>query len=95
MFAVLDRYILKELIGPFLFSVGLCSSVGVTAGVMFELVRKVTEAGLPFSTAVQVFLLKMPDFIVLAFPMAMVLATLMVYSRMSSDSEIVAMRSCG
>ena len=42
MFAVLDRYILKELIGPFLFSVGLCSSVGVTAGVMFELVRKVT-----------------------------------------------------
>ncbi|MDE5117322.1 MAG: LptF/LptG family permease, partial [Trichodesmium sp. St2_bin2_1] len=45
--------------------------------------------------AIQVFLLKMPEFIGLAFPMAMILATLMVYSQMSSHSEIVALRSCG
>ncbi|NEO53555.1 MAG: YjgP/YjgQ family permease [Okeania sp. SIO3B5] len=93
--SVMDRYIITELIGPFLFGVGLFSSIGVTVGAMFELVRKVTESGLPISIAFQVFLLKMPEFIGLAFPMAMVLSTLMVYSQMSSNSEIVAIRSCG
>lgn len=93
--SVMDRYIIAELIGPFLFGVGLFSSLGITVGAMFELVRKVTESGLPISIAIQVFLLKMPEFIGLAFPMAMILATLMVYSQMSSHSEIVALRSCG
>ncbi|WP_019486924.1 MULTISPECIES: LptF/LptG family permease [Kamptonema] len=93
--SVMDWYLTKELIGPFLFGVGLFSSVGVTVGAVFELVRRVTESGLPFSTAIQIFLLKMPYFIVLAFPMSMLLASLMAYSRMSSDSEIVALRSCG
>lgn len=93
--SVMDRYIITELIGPFLFGVGLFSSIGVTVGAMFELVRKVTESGLPISIALQVFLLKMPEFIGLAFPMAMVLSTLMVYSQMSSNSEVVAIRSCG
>lgn len=92
---VMDRYIIIELIGPFLFGVGLFSSIGVTVGAMFDLVRKVTDSGLPFSIAVQVFLLKLPEYIGLAFPMAMILATLMVYSQMSSNSEIVALRSCG
>lgn len=93
--SVLDRYLLQELIGPFLFGVGLFSSVGVTVGTVFELVRKVTESGLPIDIAIRYFLLKMPDFIVLAFPMSMILATLMAYSRLSSDSELIALRSCG
>lgn len=93
--SVMDRYIIIELIGPFLFGVGLFSSIGVTAGAMFELVRKVTESGLPISIALQVFFLKVPEFMGWAFPMAMVLSTLMVYSQMSSNSEIVALRSCG
>lgn len=93
--SVMDRYMITELIGPFLFGVGLFSSIGVTVGAMFELVRKVTESGLPVSIAIQVFFLKMPEFIGLAFPMAMVLATLMVYTQMSSNNEIVALRSCG
>ena len=92
---VMDSYIIKELIGPFLFGVGLFSSLGVTVGAMFELVRKVADSGLSLAIATQVFLLKMPEFIVLAFPMSIILATLMVYSRMSSDSEIVALRGCG
>jgi len=93
--SVLDRYIIQELIPPFLFGVGLFTSVAVTVGTVFELVRKVAESGLPVGIAFQVFLLKMPDFIVLAFPMSMILTTLMVYGRLSSDSELIALRSCG
>ena len=63
IFSVMDRYIASELIMPFLFGVGAFSSIGVAIGVLFDLVRRVTEAGLPVSIAAQVFLLKLPYFI--------------------------------
>jgi lipopolysaccharide export system permease protein len=93
--SVMDRYIIRELFMPFLFGVGAFSSIGVAVGVLFELVRRITEAGLPLSVALQVFLLKLPYFVSLAFPMSILLACLMVYGRLSSDSELIALRSSG
>jgi lipopolysaccharide export system permease protein len=92
---VMDRYIVSELIMPLIFGIGAFSSVGVAIGVLFDLVRRVTEAGLPLTVALQVFLLKLPYFIGLAFPMSMLLSGLMVYGRLSNDSELIALRSCG
>jgi len=93
--SVMDRYLAAELLLPFLFGVGAFCSVGVAVGAVFELVRKVVESGLPLTVALNVLLLKLPYFIVYAFPMAVLLATLMTYSRLSSDSELIALRSCG
>jgi lipopolysaccharide export system permease protein len=92
---LLDRYIIAEMLGPFLFGVGAFSSIGVSIGILFDLVRKVTESGLPLAIALQVFGLKLPEFLSLAFPMSMLLSALMAYSRLSNDSEIIALRSCG
>ena len=92
---IMDRYIARELSFPFLFGVGAFSSIGVSIGALFELIRKVTEFGLPASLAFEVFVLSLPEFIVLAFPMSTLLATMMTYSRFSSDSELVALRGCG
>lgn len=94
-FSLMDRYLTKELVPPFLFGVGAFSSLAVSIGAVFELLRKVVESGLPLATAVQVFLLTLPTYIVLAFPMSTLLATLMTYSRLSSDSELIALRGCG
>ncbi|WP_017721301.1 LptF/LptG family permease [Kamptonema formosum] len=93
--SVMDRYIISELLPPFFFGVGVFSSLGVAIGTMFDLVRRVTESGLPLTLAMKILLLKLPFFIVLAFPMSMLLCTLLTYSRMSSDSELIALRSCG
>ena len=92
---LLDRYLLSELVWPFLFGIGAFSSLGISIGVVFDLVRKVTEAGLPFSLALEVLALRLPEFVVMAFPLSVLLATLMAYSRLSNDSEIIALRSCG
>ena len=92
---ILDRYITGELILPFLFGMGIFTSLIVAIGTGFDLVRKVTEAGLLLPLALKIMLLKLPGFIVLAFPMAILLATLMAYSRLASDSELVALRSIG
>ena len=67
--SVMDRYILIELLLPFLFGMGLFTSLGLSIGTLFDLVRRVTESGLPLAIAIKILLLKMPDFIMLAFPM--------------------------
>ena len=93
--SIVDRYITRELLLPFLFGMGIFTSLGLSIGTVFDLVRKVTESGLLLGVAIQVLILKLPEFIVFAFPMSMLLATLMAYSRLSSDSELVALKSVG
>ncbi|ACK72133.1 permease YjgP/YjgQ family protein [Gloeothece citriformis PCC 7424] len=93
--SIVDRYLFMELLIPFLFGMGLFTSLGIAIGTLFDLVRKVTESGLSLTVALQILSLKMPEFIVLAFPMSILLATLMAYSRLASDSELIALRSIG
>lgn len=93
--SIMDRYVAMELAIPFLFGVCAFSGVGLAIGTLFDLVQKVTESGLPLLSALQVFLLQMPNFVVLAFPMSTLLATLIAYGRLSGDSEITALRGCG
>ncbi|MEB3358691.1 MAG: LptF/LptG family permease [Synechococcales bacterium] len=93
--SVMDRYIAIELLFPFLFGVGAFSSLGISVGALFDLIRRVSEYGLPMSSAIEIFLLKLPEFVSYSFPMSVLLATLMTYSRLSSDSELVALKGCG
>jgi lipopolysaccharide export system permease protein len=92
---LLDRWLLSELIGPLLFGIAAFTAVSLSVGVVFELVRRVAEAGLPLLAAVQVLMLRLPGFLVLAFPMATLMATLLAYSRLSGSSELTALRSVG
>ncbi|BAU07964.1 permease YjgP/YjgQ family protein [Fischerella sp. NIES-3754] len=94
-FSIMDRYLASELIPPFLFSFGIFASLVFTADSLYELLRKVVQAGLPLEIALKVFLLKLPRVIVYVFPMSTLLATLMTYSRLSAESELIALRSCG
>ncbi|MFO7630311.1 MAG: LptF/LptG family permease [Prochlorococcaceae cyanobacterium] len=92
---LLDRWLVAELIGPLLFGIAAFTAVSLSVGVVFELVRKVAEAGLPLPIAMQVLALRMPGFLVLAFPMATLMATLLAFSRLSGNSELTALRSVG
>ena len=92
---LLDRWLCRELIGPLLFAIALFTLLLVTGGAMFELVRKVVEKGLPVLPALQVLLLRLPGFLVYALPMAMLLGTLLTYSKLSSTNELIALRSIG
>jgi lipopolysaccharide export system permease protein len=94
-FSVMDRYLAIELILPFLFGVGVFSSLGVSVDALFDLIRKITESGLSFAVATKIFLLRFPQFVAYSFPMSTLLATLMTYSRLSSDSELTALKACG
>lgn len=93
--ALIDRWLLQELVGPLLFGIAAFTAVSLSVGVVFELVRRIAESGLPVFTAIQVLILRLPGFLVLAFPMATLMATLLAYSRLSGSSELTALRSLG
>lgn len=93
--SIMDRYLGAEMTAPFLFGVGSFTSIALAIGSLFELVRLITDAGLNVFTAMQIFALRLPGFMVYSFPMSVLLATLITYSRLSADGEVTALRSCG
>jgi lipopolysaccharide export system permease protein len=92
---LLDRWLLGELMGPLLFGIGAFTAVSLSVGAIFDLVRKVAESGLSLNVAAHVLLLQMPSFLVLSFPMATLMSSLLTYSKLSSNSELTALRSVG
>lgn len=92
---ILDRWLLGELIGPLLFAIAMFTVLAITVGALFELVRLISEKNLPVLIATQVLLQRLPSFLVLSFPMATLFATLLAYGRLSSNSELTALRSIG
>ncbi|MEM7761820.1 MAG: permease, partial [Cyanobacteria bacterium P01_A01_bin.40] len=60
-FSVMNLYIIKELVMPFLFGMGIFTSLGLSIGAVFELIRKVTDSGLYWGVAGKILLLRMPE----------------------------------
>lgn len=92
---ILDKYVITELLGPFFFGICAFSSVFVGSSTLLRIAQYVTTYGAGFSSVVKLFIYSLPSIIVLTFPMSMLLATLLAFGRMSSSSEITAMKSSG
>jgi lipopolysaccharide export system permease protein len=92
---ILDKYILKELLGPFLFGICAFSSVFIGTSTLFRIAQYITKFGAGFSPVIRLFIYSLPSIIVLTFPMSMLLASLLSFGRLSGSSEITAMKSGG
>jgi len=92
---LLDRWLLGELIPILLIAIAAFTVLSVTMGVMFDLVRKIVENGLPPHLALQAFGLRLPFFLAYSFPMATLFSTLLAYGFLSANSELTALRSLG
>jgi lipopolysaccharide export system permease protein len=92
---ILDKYIIKELLGPFLFGIAAFCSVFIGTGTLFRIAQYVTTYGASIFTVTKLFLYSLPGIVVLTFPMSMLLASLLSFGRLSGSSEITAMRSGG
>jgi lipopolysaccharide export system permease protein len=92
---ILDRYLLRSVLGPFVVGVVAFVLLFVSGNILFQLTELVTELGLSIWTAAELFVLRLPGFIVLTFPLATLMALLIVFGRLSGDSELVAMFAGG
>jgi lipopolysaccharide export system permease protein len=92
---ILDKYIIKELSGPFIFGIASFSSIFIGTDVLFKMARFITEQGADVFTVAKLFMYSLPNIVVLTFPMSMLLASLLAFGRLSGNSEIVAMKTGG
>jgi lipopolysaccharide export system permease protein len=88
------RYIYKELIFPFLFSIAVVTFV-LLANFMIKSVDRLLGKNLPASVIFEFIYLNLAWIIAMSVPMAVLIACLMAYGRLAEDNEITAMRSSG
>lgn len=92
---VLDRYVVQQVGGSFLFGVFLFVAILSAGDLLFRLARMWLREGLPGEKVIAVFFLSLPQLLVYVLPMALLLGVLLVVGRMAGDSEIIALRSSG
>ncbi len=94
MFASLDRYLLREISGPLLLGFFGYTFI-LLVQFLFRSAEMIIRRGVPVSQIGELLLLTVPNIIVLTIPMSFLFAVLVAMGRMSSDSEMVALRSSG
>ena len=92
---LIDRWLLGQMIPPMLFAISAFTVISLSVGVMFDLIRRIVEYGLPLFIALKVLFFSLPSFLVLSFPMAVLLSTLLAYGKLSNNSELLALKSLG
>jgi len=91
---LLDRQLLRELRGPFIFGVAAFTSVFFAGTYLLKLTNWMMN-GMPVLTAIEVVILYLPSIIVYTLPMATLLSVLLGLGRLSSDSEATALFAGG
>ncbi len=91
---IVDRYVLRELAVPFLLGIGVFTSILLIVRIL-KLVEMVVNRGVPLLQMLQLFSYIFPAFLEVTLPMALLLAILVAFGRLSADSEIIALRACG
>lgn len=91
---ILDRYLVSELVGPFLFGLSVFTLIFVATQII-SIGKLVSEEHAPLVAAIEYFFWDMPQFLLYVIPMSMLFGTLLAMQRLSSDSEITAMKAGG
>lgn len=90
---IIERYVLQSFLAAF-FLAWLVLSFVLTIGLLVRIMRLLIE-GLPLRAIGLFLLVGLPETLTLTVPIALLVSALLVFSRLSADSEIAAMRACG
>ncbi len=88
------KYIIIEAIGPFIAGVLFFTFIFVIQ-LLPELFKLIINNGAPIKTSLEVFVYMLPFNVAITIPMSILMASIMGYGRLSSDNEIIVMRSLG
>ena len=89
----LHWYITKNLVLTALLALGILTFV-MLSGQLFRIFDLISR-GISPMTLGRVMLYLMPDMLRFTLPLSLLIATVLVFSRLSADSEVVAMKSMG
>jgi lipopolysaccharide export system permease protein len=91
----LDKYILKELLGPFFFGLGAFTILFFSVETLIGVARMISESDVPFTLVLEYLSCRLPQVLIFTFPMATLMACLLAFGRLSGEGELTALRSSG
>lgn len=92
---ILDRYIIREFWIPFFSGCAIITGVWLSADQLRQIFKLITVSKAPFSLAVTIIGLNLPEILVSTIPIGVLWGTFLVFSKLNNDSEIIAMRTSG
>src|SRR6266481_558582 len=90
----LDRYLVREMIVPFLIGQGAVVLM-LTGTVLYNNADTFLNYGIPAKGVAKIAFFFMPYLVNLTMPVAMAIAASLTVSRLARDSELTAMRAAG
>ena len=94
MLRTIDRYVIREVLPPFLLALVIFTFLLVIPPVMRDL-EKLVAKGVPWQVAGRIILTLVPQALGLTIPMALLIGLLIGLGRLSADREAVALLACG
>lgn len=91
---IITRYLLKELLVPFTLSVAVLVFLLITQQAL-RLIDLLVNQGVEIAVLARVFATLLPAFFVITLPVAVLMATIGAFNRLSADREILALRAAG
>jgi len=92
--SITNRYILEEMFVPFSINMFVFAFLFLMTE-MIEIANWIVNYNLSIWAVLTIIFYTMPAFLIFIIPMSVMLAILLTFLRLSSDNEIVALKSCG
>jgi lipopolysaccharide export system permease protein len=91
---ITTRYVLREHVGPLLFSLSALTSL-LLLNYIARKFGDLAGKGIPARVIAEFFLLSVPFTVAMTLPMAVLVAALYAFSRLASENEITAFKASG
>jgi len=91
---ILAKYILREHMAPFLYSLFVITFLFLVE-FLIRILSSILSKGLEWRVVLEIVILNLAWMLALSIPMAVLVATLMAFGRLSADNETTALRALG
>lgn len=95
IFKKIDKYILSEFWLPLVSGAGIITGVWLGIDKFKEVFKLLAKSGAPFMTGAVILGLEIPQILAVTIPISILLATFLAFQKLSSQSEVVAIRAAG
>ena len=89
----IERYVFGSFLSSFVLAFVVLSFV-LTIGLLVQIIGFIMD-GVPMNLVGEFCMVSLPETLQWSMPLALLVSAILVFSRMSADSEIAAMRACG
>ena len=94
MIKIIDRYIFKEILGPFVYALVLLTMV-LLLNRLLRMMDMIITKGLDVWIVLEIILLSLPFMFAVTVPMSVLVAMVVSFGRLSGDNEIVSLKASG